>query len=249
MHDPIILIPSRLAAARLPNKPLADIQGEPMVVHVWRRGMAANIGPVVVACCGSEIEDVVKQVGGQAIITGPDFPRGTDRIYAALKEIDARNPGKQHDVIINLQGDLPTISAALLHQVLAPLADSAVDIATLAAPITHQAELTNPNVVKIAMVEPKETPDGVKVGRALYFSRSHIPSGGKVHYHHIGVYAYRRKALEAYVQMPESSLEEAEQLEQLRALEAGMRIDVAIVNEIPHSIDTQEDLDKVRQLF
>lgn len=249
MLDPIILIPSRLAAVRLPNKPLADIQGEPMVVHVWRRGMAANIGPVVVACCGSEIEDVVKQAGGQAVITDPDLPKGTDRIYAALQKIDARNPGNQYDVIINLQGDLPTISASLLHQVLAPLADPAVDIATIAAPITNQADLANLNVVKIAMTEPKETPDGGKIGRALYFSRSLIPSGGQIHYHHIGVYAYRRKALESYVQMPVSSLETAEQLEQLRALEAGMRIDVAVVNEIPPSIDTQEDLDHVRKLI
>ena len=246
MLDPIILIPSRLAAVRLPNKPLLDIQGEPMVVHVWRRGMAANIGPVVVACCGTEIEDAVKQVGGQAVITDPHLPKGTDRIYAALKQVDARNPGKQHDVIINLQGDLPTISAALLHKVLAPLANPEVDIATIAAPITNPADLTNLNVVKIAMTEPKETVDGTKIGQALYFSRSLIPSGGQVHYHHIGVYAYRREALEAYVQMPVSSLEAAEQLEQLRALEAGMRIDVAIVNEIPPSIDTQEDLDYVR---
>ena len=246
MLDPIILIPSRLAAVRLPNKPLLDIQGEPMVVHVWRRGMAANIGPVVVACCGTEIEDAVKQVGGQAVITDPHLPKGTDRIYAALKQVDARNPGKQHDVIINLQGDLPTISAALLHQVLAPLANPEVDIATIAAPITNPADLTNLNVVKIAMTEPKETADGTKIGQALYFSRSLIPSGGQVHYHHIGVYAYRRKALEEYVQMPVSSLEAAEQLEQLRALEAGMRIDVAIVNESPPSIDTQEDLDYVR---
>jgi len=248
MLDPIILIPSRLAAVRLPNKPLADIQGEPMVVHVWRRGMAANIGPVVVACCGPEIEDVVKQAGGQAVVTDPELPKGTDRIYAALRQIDVQNPGKQYDVIINLQGDLPTISAALLHQVLAPLANPEVDIATIAAPITNEADLTNLNVVKIAMTEPNEAPGGAKVGRALYFSRSLIPSGGQTHYHHIGVYAYRRKALEAYVQMPVSSLETAEQLEQLRALEAGMRIGVAIVDEIPPSIDTPEDLDHVRNL-
>lgn len=249
MTNPIILIPSRMAAVRLPNKPLADIHGEPMVVHVWRRGMAANIGPVVVACCGSEIESVIKQAGGQAVITDPDLPKGTDRIYAALKQVDADNQGRLHDVIINLQGDLPTISDALLRQVLAPLSDPAVDIATLAAPITNEADLTNVNVVKIAMTEPQETATGVKVGRALYFSRSPIPSGGTVHYHHIGVYAYRRKALEAYVKMPVSSLEAAEQLEQLRAMEAGMRIDVAIVDEIPPSIDTREDLEHVRSIF
>jgi 3-deoxy-manno-octulosonate cytidylyltransferase (CMP-KDO synthetase) len=249
MTNPIILIPSRMAAVRLPNKPLADIHGEPMVVHVWRRGVAANIGPVVVACCGPEIENVIKQVGGQAVITDPDLPKGTDRIYAALKQVDADNQGRLHDVIINLQGDLPTISDTLLRQVLAPLSDPAVDIATIAAPITNEADLTNVNVVKIAMTEPQETAAGVKVGRALYFSRSLIPSGGTMHYHHIGVYAYRRKALEAYVKMPVSSLEAAEQLEQLRAMEAGMRIDVVIVNEIPPSIDTGEDLEHVRRIF
>jgi 3-deoxy-manno-octulosonate cytidylyltransferase (CMP-KDO synthetase) len=220
-----------------------------MVVHVWRRGMAANLGPVVVACCGPEIEDVITQAGGQAVITDPELPKGSDRIYAALKEIDAKNPGQLHDVVINLQGDLPTISAALLQQVLAPLSDPAVDIATLAAPITNQAELANVNVIKVAITQPIQMASGAHVGRALYFSRSLIPSGGLVHYHHIGVYAYRRKALEAYVEMPVSSLEAAEQLEQLRALEAGMRIDVAIVNEIPPSVDTQEDLDHVRKTF
>lgn len=249
MTNPIILIPSRMAAVRLPNKPMADIHGEPMVVHVWRRGMAADIGPVVVACCGSEIEDVVTKAGGQAVRTDPELPKGTDRIYAALKQIEAKNPDKLHDIIINLQGDLPTISASLLHQVLAPLADPAVDIATIAAPITNEADLANINVVKIALAQPQETADGLKIGRALYFSRCPIPFGAQTHYHHIGVYAYRRKALEAYVKMPISSLEAAEQLEQLRALEAGMRIDVAIVNETPPSIDTQEDLDHVRKML
>jgi 3-deoxy-manno-octulosonate cytidylyltransferase (CMP-KDO synthetase) len=248
MLNPIVLIPSRLSATRLPNKPLADIRGEPMVVHVWRRGMAADIGPVVVACCGSEIEEVIKQAGGQAVVTGPDFPRGSDRIYAALKEIDAKNPGNLHDVIINLQGDLPTISAALLQQVLAPLADPAVDIATLAAPFANTEDVANVNSVKIAMTAPQADSNGTMIGRAVYFSRSVIPFGAKTHYHHIGVYAYRRKALEAYVKMPVSSLEAVEQLEQLRALEAGMRIDVAIVNEIPPSVDTPEDLNFVRNL-
>jgi 3-deoxy-manno-octulosonate cytidylyltransferase (CMP-KDO synthetase) len=246
MANPIILIPSRLGATRLPNKPLADIHGDPMIVHVWRRGVAANLGPVVVACCGSEIEEAVIKAGGHAVITDPALPKGSDRIYAALRKIDEENPGQLHDIIINLQGDLPTISAELLHQVLAPLEDPAVDIATLAAPITNREELENVNAVKIAMTQPKETASGAKIGRALYFSRSVIPSGGSDHYHHIGVYAYRRKALETYVQLPVSSLEASEQLEQLRAMEAGMRIDVAIVSEIPQSVDTPEDLDRVR---
>lgn len=245
--NPIIIIPTRLAATRLPNKPLADIHGEPMVVHVWRRGMAADLGPVVVACCGTEIESAITKVGGEAIITDPDLPRGSDRVYAALQEFDRRNQGRLHDIIINLQGDLPTIPADLIHKALEPLSNPQVDISTLAAPISSAEELAAPNVVKIAMTQPVETISGTKVGRALYFSRSVIPSGGDTHYHHIGIYAFRRKALEQYVQLPVSSLEAAEQLEQLRALEAGMRMDVAIVDEIPQSIDTPEDLELVRK--
>jgi len=220
-----------------------------MVVHVWRRGMAANVGPVVVACCGPEIENVITKAGGRAVITDPALPKGTDRVYAALVQIDAQEPTKNHDIIINLQGDLPTINPFYLQQVLAPLADPQVDIATLAAPMTQQSDLTNSHVVKIAMASPQENAQGVKVGRALYFSRSAIPFGGHTHYHHIGVYAYRRKALEDYVKMPVSSLETAEQLEQLRALEAGMRIDVALVDEIPPSVDTPEDLEHVRYIL
>lgn len=247
--NPIIMIPARMAAARLPNKPLADINGEPMIVHVWRRGMAADLGPVVVACCGPEIAGAIERVGGQAIITDPNLPKGSDRIYVALKQVDEGNSGQPHDIIINLQGDLPTIDATLLHQVLAPFENPDVDIATLAAPIKHKDELNNPNVVKIAMTEPQKTASGALVGRALYFSRSPIPSGGQIHYHHIGVYAYRRKALEAFVQLQMSSLEKAEQLEQLRALEAGLRIDVAVVDSIPQSVDTPDDLDKVRAII
>ena len=248
--NPIILIPARMGAMRLPNKPLADIHGEPMIVHVWRRGMDANIGTVVVACCGVEIENAVRQAGGQTVVTNPNIPNGTDRIYAALQQIETDASGKEaYDVIINLQGDLPTISAALLRQVLAPLANPAVDIATLAAPITEPSDLTNPNVVKIALTEPQKSACGVPVGRALYFSRSLIPAEGIIHYHHIGVYAYRRKALEAFVKKPVSCLEKAERLEQLRALEAGMRIDVAVVNEIPLSVDTLNDLERVREFL
>ncbi|MBM3468709.1 MAG: 3-deoxy-manno-octulosonate cytidylyltransferase [Alphaproteobacteria bacterium] len=249
MSNPIILIPARLAAARLPNKPLADINGDPMIVHVWRRGAAANIGPVAVACCGAEIAEVISREGGRAVITGPDFPRGSDRIYAALLKIETDNPAQRYDIIINLQGDLPTISESLLKQVLLPLQNPEVDIATLAVQITNNNDLTNPNVVKIAMSAPQEDSSGCKIGRALYFSRSLVPSQGSKHYHHIGVYAYRRAALETYVKLPVSSLEEAESLEQLRALEAGMRIDVALVNEVPPSVDTPEDLEHVRNLF
>lgn len=249
MLNPIILIPSRLASQRLPNKPLLDIGGEPMVVRVWRCGVNAGIGPVVVACCGPEIENVITKAGGQAVITDPDLPKGSDRIYAALKEIESQKPGQLYDVIINLQGDLPIISASLIHKVLAPLSDPAVDIATLAVPILDSEDLRNVNIVKVAITAPQQTSSGEKIGRALYFSRSPIPSGGQEHYHHIGIYAYRRSALEAYVKLPVSSLEAAEQLEQLRALEAGMRIDVSIVTEVPPSVDTREDLNYVRQIL
>ena len=248
--NPITIIPARMAATRLPGKVLADIHGEPMVVRVWRQGMAANIGPVIVACCGRQIEEAITRVGGKAVITDPTLPGGTDRIYAALKQIESLYPEQvPHDIVINLQGDLPTISPDLLRHVLMPFANPDVDIATLATPFKDAHHLNNPDKVKIAMTQPQENLAGVKTGRALYFSRSPIPSGGSAHYHHIGVYAYRRKALEEYVKMPVSYLEKAEGLEQLRALEAGMRIDVAIVNEIPPSVDTPEDLEYVRGLF
>jgi len=249
MVNPIIIIPSRLASQRLPNKPLLDIGGEPMVVRVWRCGMNAGIGPVFVACCGPEIEKVITQAGGQAVITDPDLPKGSDRIHAALKEIETQNSNEEYDVIINLQGDLPIISTSLIKQVLAPLSNPAVDIATLAAPILDSEVLKNVNVVKVAIAAPQKTSSGEKIGRALYFSRSPIPSGGQEHYHHIGIYAYRRPALEAFIKLPVSPLETAEQLEQLRALEAGMRIDVSIVSEVPPSVDTKEDLTYVRHIL
>lgn len=250
MSRVITIIPARVAAVRLPDKPLLDIDGIPMIMRTWQQGIAASMGPVVVACCGPQIQEIIEEAGGQAIITDPNLPKGTDRVYAALQHLDAASPeASGSDIIINLQGDLPTISPSLLKQVLVPLSNPDVDIATIAAPITNMTELNNSNVVKIAMTQPQEYSPGVRIGRALYFSRSRIPSEGTVHYHHIGVYAYRRKALEAYVQMPESSLETAERLEQLRALEAGMRIDVALVNEIPPSVDTPEDLAFVRSLF
>ena len=249
MVNPIIIIPSRLASQRLPNKPLLDIGGKSMIVRVWRCGMNAGIGPVIVACCGPEIEKVITQAGGRAVITDPDLPKGSDRIYAALKEIESQNSDQEYDVIINLQGDLPLISPSVIEQVIVPLSNPAVDIATLAAPILDSETLNNVNVVKVAIAAPQKTKTGEKIGRALYFSRSPIPSGGQDHYHHIGIYAYRRPALETFINLPVSSLEAAEQLEQLRALEAGMRIDVSIVSEAPPSVDTREDLTYVRHIL
>lgn len=238
-YNPIIVIPARLGATRLSRKPLADINGEPMIVRVWRQAVAANLGPVVVACCGNEIASVIRQVGGVAIITDPDLPSGTDRIHAALEEID---PQKSHSLVVNLQGDLPTINPLILKAVLSPLTDNTYDIGTLAAPIHTTSEIENPNVVKIAMTQ---SADGVS--QALYFSRSPIPANANPYYHHVGVYAYRRPILDEFVSLPPSHLEKMEKLEQLRALEAGMTIGVTYIDHIPQSVDTEEDLKAVIQ--
>jgi 3-deoxy-manno-octulosonate cytidylyltransferase (CMP-KDO synthetase) len=239
---PIVLIPARLAATRLPRKPLADINGQPMIVHVLRRAEAAGIGPVVVACADVEIKEAVEQAGGTAVLTRPDHPTGSDRINEALGLID---PAGRHDVVVNLQGDLPSIDPATIRAVLWPLADPAVDIATLAYAIRDAAELDNPNVVKIAT----SFAPGQRVARALYFSRLPVPYGAGEHYHHPGIYAYRRAALERYVALPPAALERRESLEQLRALEAGMRIDVALVDTLPFGVDTPADLARARELL
>lgn len=236
-HNPIIAIPARLGSTRLSRKPLADIHGEPMIVRVWRQAVAANLGPVIVACCGEEIASVIRRVGGVAVITDPDLPSGTDRIHAALKEIDPQN---NHKIVVNLQGDLPTIDPGLVQAVLMPLIKNGYDMGTLAAPIQVPGEIENPNVVKIAMTQPD---DGVS--RALYFSRSAIPANASPFYHHVGVYAYQRAALDKFVKLAPSYLEKTEKLEQLRALEAGMSIGVALIDHIPQSVDTEDDLKAV----
>ncbi len=239
--QPLIIIPSRLASTRLERKSLALINGLPMVVQVLQRALEANMGPVAVACCGPEIAEVVQQNGGRAILTHPDLPSGTDRMWAAVQSLasESRPP-----IVINLQGDLPNISATVLQAVLRPLENPAVDIATIACVIENPQDLTNENVVKIALA--KESPTR---GRGLYFSRAAIPFGADTHYHHIGVYAYRYEALEKFVSLPASPLEKAERLEQLRALEAGMRIDVELVETIPHTVDTAADLESARSWF
>ncbi len=239
--QPIIIIPSRLASTRLERKPLALINGQPMVAQVLQRALEANLGPVMVACCGSEIADIVNQSGGTAILTDPDLPSGTDRVWAAVKNLPASS---KPSIVVNLQGDLPNIHAKSLQAVLRPLEDPAVDIATIASIIKNPEELTNSNVVKIALAKKSETR-----GQALYFSRNPIPFGADTYYHHIGVYAFRYQALEKYVSLPPSPLEKAEKLEQLRAMEAGMRIDVELVDTIPHTVDTVVDLENIRNWF
>jgi len=237
----LILIPARMAATRLPGKPLADIAGEPMIVHVLRRAQEAELGPVVVATDSAEVAAIVDKAGGRAIMTRADHASGSDRIFEALGKVDSRGSAK---IIVNLQGDLPTIAAADIAAALRPLADDAVDIATLAAEIKVAAERTDPNVVKVV-----GTPVAPARLRALYFTRAMAPAGEGPLYHHIGLYAYRRAALERFVRLPPSPLERRERLEQLRALEAGMRIDVAIVDTVPFGVDTAADLERARAML
>ena len=241
MADVLILIPARVAATRLPGKPLAEIAGEPMIVHVLRRAQAADIGPVVVATDSADVAAAVDKAGGRAVMTRADHASGSDRIFEALGKIDF---GHRADIVVNLQGDLPTIAPAIIRAALSPLADPAVDIATLAAEIKVAAERVNPNVVKVV-----GTPVAPTRLRALYFTRAPAPAGEGPLYHHIGLYAFRRAALERFVTLPPSLLERREKLEQLRALEAGMRIDVEIVDTVPLGVDTPEDLEKARAML
>lgn len=240
--NPVLLIPARMASTRLPDKPLADIAGVPMIVRVWRQAVAAGLGPVVVAAGEAEIVAAIEAAGGRAVLTDPDLPSGSDRIWAALQAMD---PGGSHDVVVNLQGDLPALDPAQLKSVVAALKQSGADIATLAAPIDNETDRTNPAVVKAVVAWDASE----RLGRALYFTRATAPTGEGVLYHHVGLYAYRRAALESFVALPPSSLERREKLEQLRALEAGMSIAVARVDEAPLSVDTPADLERARKLL
>jgi len=237
----LIVIPARMASTRLPRKPLADLCGAPMIVQVWRRAMEASIGPVLVAADCQEIVDAIAAEGGEAVLTDPDLPSGSDRIFAALQAFD---PQKNYQIIVNVQGDLPTIDAASVRAALDPLEDPAVDIATLAARICRTEERDDPNVVKAV-----GSPIGPNRLRALYFTRASAPWGDGDLFHHIGLYAYRRAALEKFVALPPSPLEKREKLEQLRALEAGMRIDVQIVDSVPLGVDTPHDLARAREIL
>jgi 3-deoxy-manno-octulosonate cytidylyltransferase (CMP-KDO synthetase) len=239
--DILIIIPARMAASRLPGKPLADIAGEPMIVHVLRRACAAAVGEVVVATDSEAVAASVEKAGGCAIMTRADHASGSDRIFEALAAAD---PSHRCGIIINVQGDLPTLAPADIRAALRPLDNPAVDIATLAAAIVRAQERRNPNVVKVvgSPISPHRL-------RALYFTRAAAPWGEGPLYHHIGLYAYRRAALERFVSLPPSALEKRERLEQLRALEAGMRIDVEIVDSVPLGVDTPEDLARARELI
>lgn len=240
--NPILLIPARLASTRLPAKPLADIGGVPMIVRVLRQAEAAGLGPVAVAAGEAEIAAAVEAAGGRAVLTDPGLPSGSDRIHAALEELD---PDRRHDVVINLQGDLPALDPAQIRAVAAALADSGADIATLAAEIVDPAERDNPSVVKAVVAWDRDA----KRGRALYFTRATAPTGEGPLFHHVGIYAYRRDALTRFVGLPPSPLEMREKLEQLRALEANMSIAVARVDSVPLSVDTQADLERARKIL
>ncbi len=238
----LIVIPARLAATRLPNKPLAMIGPEPMIVHVWRRAVKANAGPVIVACGDQPIADAIIAAGGTAILTDPALPSGSDRVHAAAEIYD---PAGKFDVVVNVQGDLPTLEPVLVAASVTPLADAVIDIATVVARITIPEELNDPAVVKAALsLQP-----GATVGPALYFSRNLIPSGPGDHYHHIGIYAFRRAALRRFVTLKPTILELRERLEQLRAIENGMRMAAALVDTIPLGVDTPSDLDRARRLL
>ncbi|MGD1035616.1 MAG: 3-deoxy-manno-octulosonate cytidylyltransferase [Roseiarcus sp.] len=241
MTNPIVLIPARMTSTRLPGKPLADIHGEPMIAHVWRRAVEADVGPVLVAADDSRIVDAIEAIGGRAVLTRPDHVSGSDRIFEAVSAFDSRG---RFDVVVNVQGDLPTIERSAVRAAVGPLSDPAVDIATLATPITRAEERDDPNVVKAV---------GTEVGpgrlRALYFTRTRAPWGEGPLYHHIGLYAYRREALARFVALKPSPLERRERLEQLRALEAGMRIDIALVDVAPLGVDTPEDLRRAREML
>jgi 3-deoxy-manno-octulosonate cytidylyltransferase (CMP-KDO synthetase) len=243
-QNPIILIPARLAATRLPGKPLADIGGVPMIVHVWRHALAAEVGPVVVACGDRAISDVVEAAGGRAVMTDPVQPTGSDRIHEAIADLD---PGRSHDAVINVQGDLPLLDPAAVRVAFEGLADPETDIATLAAVIKNKAALADTSVNKVAA----GFADPTRPARALYFSKAIVPWGDGPHYEHIGLYAYRRDALERFVALPRGVLEQRERLEQLRALEAGMRISVSLIeaSRLGVQVDTPADLERARQLF
>ena len=239
--SPVLVIPARLGSTRLPRKVLADLHGDPMIVHVWRRAAEAELGEVVVACDAPEIAEAVERVGGTAVLTDARHPSGSDRIHEAVNALDAGR--RRFDCVINIQGDIPTLPPAMIRTVHGLLDDPEIDIATVAGVIDDTAEAARPSVVK-AVVELEE---GGRRGRALYFSRAPVPHGPGPWLHHVGIYAYRREALDWFIGRAPTELERREQLEQLRALAAGMVIGVGLVDEVPLGVDTEADLERVRR--
>ncbi|WP_026398764.1 3-deoxy-manno-octulosonate cytidylyltransferase [Acetobacter nitrogenifigens] len=245
--SPLIVIPARMASTRLPGKPLADIGGRPMILHVLERALASGVGRVVVAAADEEIVACVRNAGGEVVLTDPELPSGSDRAHAAAELLD---PERRHKVVVNLQGDLPGLDPQSLRAVLAPLSDDAISIGTLVAPIHDAEEAAADSVVKVACAFQDNGVAGTDaVARALYFSRVAIPWGAGPLWHHVGVYAWRRDALERFVALPESILERREKLEQLRALEAGMAIGCARIPVAPFGVDTPDDLARARRMI
>ncbi|MBC8013317.1 MAG: 3-deoxy-manno-octulosonate cytidylyltransferase [Methyloceanibacter sp.] len=242
MTSCLIVIPARLKATRLPDKPLAEIAGEPMIVHVWRRAVEADCGPVVVATDAEPVRDAILKAGGEALMTRPDHVSGSDRVFEAVLK---RDPAGKLETVVNLQGDLPTLDPSLVHACLQALGESEADIGTIAAKIAGEEERTDPNVVKVVGSPLARG----SILRALYFTRATAPYGEGPLYHHIGIYAYARAALERFVSLPPSTLEMREKLEQLRALEAGMRIHVGLVDTVPLGVDTPPDLERAREML
>lgn len=234
----LIVIPARMASTRLPGKPLADIAGQPMIIHVLRAAEAANTGPVLVACAEKEVQQAVEQAGGHAVMTDAALPSGSDRVRQAADRFD---PEQAFDIVVNVQGDMPTLAPELLKTIIQPLLDNAkLDMVTAAVKTSDPREVLDPNVVKAVVASS---------GRALYFTRAAAPSGDGPIFHHLGIYAYRRSALNQFCDMPPSPLEKRERLEQLRALEAGMSIHVCLVDAAPHGVDTEADLARARKLL
>lgn len=240
--NPVVVIPARLQAAGLPGKPLLDIHGDPLIVHVWRRAMAAAIGPVVVACAEQQVLDAVVRAGGNAILTRPEHRTSSDRVFEAVEKFD---PEGNFDTVLNLHGDLPGITPTSIRAALGPLDDAGVDISTVITEITDDQLRHSPSIVKAAIA----LAEGRKTGRVLYFSRAPIPSGEGPLYHHIGLYAFRRAALARFVTLAAGVLELREGLEQLRAIENGMRIDAALMTDLPPGVDTQADLERIRRIL
>jgi len=239
--ETLVLIPARMASTRLPGKPLAEIAGLPMIVQVAKRAQEANVGRIIVAVDDAAVFDAVEAAGFEVVMTRSDHQSGSDRIFEALTKVD---PDGQAEIVINVQGDLPTIDPQTIRAALRPLEDPAVDIATLTVEIEDEQEKTNPNVVKVV-----GSPISADRLRALYFTRATAPHGTGPLYHHIGLYAYRREALQRFVALAPSTLEKRESLEQLRAIEAGMRIDVEVVKTVPLGVDTPADLEKARRIL
>ena len=244
MSGAIVIIPARMAATRLPGKPMAEIAGLPMIVHVWRRAIEAAVGRVVGATDDLAIAAAIELAGGEAVMTRSDHVNGTSRMHEALAAIDS-----DADVVVNMQGDIPTVAPASVRAALSPLAEPEVDIGTICAVIAREEERTDPNVVKVVGSPANLLEEDAGLLRVLYFTRATAPWGPGPLYHHIGLYAWRRTALDRYVRLPPSPLEEREKLEQLRALENGMRIDAAIVDEVPLGVDPPADLERAREIL